>query len=138
MGRKAKSFSIRAFCITYPLTLEGDKGQLYNVDYRVPRDALLKALEADGPGVLVLPTLPSERVVVSRYRLNEEQRFGGYCTFEIEFSEYGVPPQYLTASTNTANVINSAADTLRNQAANGMTGPVPIPGLPSTIPAGPG
>jgi hypothetical protein len=26
MGRKAKSFSIRAFCITYPLTLEETRG----------------------------------------------------------------------------------------------------------------
>lgn len=136
MGRKAKTFSIRAFCITYPMTLDGDKGQLYNVDYRVPRNALLTALETDGPGTLVLPTLPSENVVVNRYRLNEEARFGGYCTFEIEFSEYGVPPQYLTVSVNTTAVLNGAADALRSQAANGMTGPVPVPGMP--VPAGPG
>lgn len=125
MGRRAKTFTIRAYCVTYPMTLDGNNGALYNVDYRVPRDALLTALEAPGPGTLILSTLPQENVVVTRYRLTEEERFGGYCTFDIEFAEYGVPPQFLTISQNTNTVLNSAADTLRAQTANGMAGPDP-------------
>jgi prophage DNA circulation protein len=125
MGRKAKSFTIRAYCITYPMTLDGDNGSLYNIDYRIVRDALLTALEAPGPATLVLSTLPSENVVVNRYRLTEEERFGGYCTFDIEFAEFGLPPQYLTPSQNTNTALNTAADTLRSQTAAGMAGPDP-------------
>jgi len=142
MGRRAKMFSIRAFCITYPLTLDGAKGQLYNIDYRIPRDNLLIALEAVGPGMLVFPTLkPAELVVVTRYRLTEEDRMGGYCSFDIEFAEYGIPPQFLVPSQNASTVLNSAADVLREQARLGLA-----PGLISTpmgpqpppTPAGPG
>jgi prophage DNA circulation protein len=119
MGRKAKTFSIRAYCITYPFTMDGDKGGLYNVDYRVVRDALLAALEKIGPGTLVLSTIPQENVVVTRYRLSEEDRFGGYCTFDIEFAEYGLPPQYLTPTANTANAITEQSDAVRANATQG-------------------
>jgi hypothetical protein len=131
MGRRAKTFSIRAYCITYPLTMQGAKqglvlADLYNQDYRVVRDNLLVALEQPGPGTLIFSTgFPAENVVVSRYRLTEEERLGGYCTFDIEFSEYGLPPQYLQPSQNTNTVLDSAADTLRAQAAAGMAGPNP-------------
>jgi prophage DNA circulation protein len=130
MGRKAKIFSIRAYCVTAVKTLAGQNANLYNVDYRIVRDALIAALEAPGPGTLVLSTLPQENVVVSRYRLNEEERFGGYCTFDIEFAEYGVPPQYLTPSQNTNAALNGAADALRSQIAAGKAGPEPIQGAP--------
>jgi prophage DNA circulation protein len=122
MGRRAKIFAIRAYCITYPYTMDGSDGDLYNIDYRVPRDNLLFVLEQPGPGTLVLPTLPQENVVVTRYRLTEEDAKGGYCTFDIEFAEFGLDPQVLTQSANTSAVLNTAADTLRNQTALGFGG----------------
>jgi prophage DNA circulation protein len=126
MGRRAKTFTIRAYCITHPFTQQGPfLDGLYNVDYRVTRDALVTALEQAGPGTLVFSTRPSENVVVTRYRLSEEERFGGYCTFDIEFAEFGLPPQYLTPSANTSTALNTAADTLRAQAKSGMAGPDP-------------
>jgi prophage DNA circulation protein len=125
MGRRAKIFTLRGYCITYPLTLDGERGGLYNIDYRVVRDNLLFQLESSGPGILVLPTLPAENVVVTRYRLTEEERFGGYCTFDLEFAEFGLDPQVLTQSANVSQVLNTAADTLRNQTALGMAGPDP-------------
>jgi hypothetical protein len=67
-----------------------------------------------------------------RYRLTEEERFGGYCVFDIEFAEFGVNPQYLTPSLNTAAVLNGAADLVRQQAAAGMAPPgLAIPANPS-------
>jgi prophage DNA circulation protein len=134
MGRRAKVFTIRGYCITYPYSMEGDAGGLYNIDYRVARDNLLYVLEQSGPGTLVLPTLPQENVVVTRYRLIEEEKLGGYCVFDMEFAEFGLDPQQLTQSANTSQVLNTAADTLRNQAARGMAGPdasVPIPQDPT-------
>jgi prophage DNA circulation protein len=120
MGRKAKTFTLRAYCITYPVTLDGDNGVLYNKDYRVVRDKLIQALEAYGPGTLVLSTLPQENVVVTRYRITEEEKFGGYCTFDIEFVEAGVRPLVSTNPQNTRAVLNAAADALRAAAAAGM------------------
>jgi len=145
MGRRAMMFSVRAFCITHPFTMDGDKGLLYNVDYRVTRDALLEALEARGPGTLILPTMPEAKVVVTRYRLTEEDRQGGYCSFDIEFAEYGIPPQFLVPSQNASNVLNNAADVVREQARLGMTpgtistppGQAPTQSEPGTV-AGPG
>lgn len=116
MGRRAKMFSVRAYCITYPRNIGGFGGTLYNIDYRVTRDLLLTALEAIGPGMLQLPTLPAENVVCSRYRLTEEEKLGGYCLFDIEFAEFGLPPQYLTTSANTQGLVNSMADSVSSNA----------------------
>jgi prophage DNA circulation protein len=127
MGRRAKVFTIRAYCITYPYTMDGAAGGLYNIDYRVARDNLLSVLEEGGPGKLVLQTLPPENVVVTRYRLTEEDAKGGYCTFDIEFAEFGLDPQVLTMSVNTAAVLNTAADTLRDQTARGLAGDATAP-----------
>jgi prophage DNA circulation protein len=110
------------YCITFPRTLDGDAGDLYNIDYRVSRDNLLYVLEQPGPGILVMQTLPPENVVVTRYRLTEEDAKGCYCTFDMEFAEFGIDPQVLTQSANTSAVLNTAADTLRNQTAAGLAG----------------
>jgi len=138
MGRRAKSFTVRAYCIQFPFDVgEFIPGSgngplsLYQRDYRVPRDILLGELEVIGPGRLQLPLLPAEMVVVNRYRMTEEERFGGYCVFDIDFSEFGVPPQYLTNSINTAAVLAGAADVMRKQAAAGAAGP---PGRAPVIP----
>lgn len=117
MGRRAKTFTVRAYCITYPMTLSGTGLELYNTDYRVARDLLLGALEVGGPGTLQLPTLPAENVVVNRYRLTEEEKFGGYCTFDIDFVEFGVSPQILVPAMNTLLAMQTAAATVLAQAA---------------------
>jgi prophage DNA circulation protein len=93
MGRKAVEFTVRGYCITYP----NDSGEqagllLYRRDYQLARDALEKRLITGGPGVLQLPTLSPMRVVCQSYRLTEESPNGGYCTFDMTFSEKGVQP----------------------------------------------
>jgi hypothetical protein len=64
--------------------------------------------------------------------LTEEDAKCGYCTFDIEFAEFGIDPQVLTMSVNTAAVLNTAADTLRDQAAKGLAGDLTAPSSPAS------
>jgi prophage DNA circulation protein len=101
MGRHAIEFTVRGYCITYPFDTLVD---LYKRDYRVARDKLVEALEKEGPGMLWLPTHVTKScgpmmVVCPRYRLTEEQRFGGYCTFDMEFVEFGLAPGAVPVNT---------------------------------------
>jgi len=89
MGRAAINFTVRAYCISYPLNAADP---LYMRDYQLARDKLQKRLDQGGKGTLQLPTLAALIVVCQRYRLTEEERFGGYCTFDMSFVEYGSQP----------------------------------------------
>jgi prophage DNA circulation protein len=86
MGRRAVEFSVRAYCISFPSDMGG---VLYRRDYRIARDRLGRQLETEGPGILQLPLLKPMAVVCQRYRLTEEQKAGGYCSFDIQFVESG-------------------------------------------------
>jgi prophage DNA circulation protein len=86
MGRRAMEFTIRGYCIAYPFDTTYP---LYRRDYRKPRDNLINVLDSGQPGILQLPTQAPMWVVCSRYRMNEEERFGGYCVFDMSFIEYG-------------------------------------------------
>jgi prophage DNA circulation protein len=98
MGRRAVTVEVRGYCIAYPFNIGG----LYQRDYRVARNALRIELDKGTPGVLQLPTLPPITVVCPRYRLTEETKLGGYCTFDMSFVELGEAPlQYIpNAQTN--------------------------------------
>jgi hypothetical protein len=91
MGRQAATFTIRGYCIAYPYDLVGGDS-LYRRDYRFARNALQRELDIGGPGILQLPTMKAMWVVCPRYRLQEEERRGGYCIFEMEFQEFGLDP----------------------------------------------
>jgi prophage DNA circulation protein len=90
MGRRPKQFTVRAYIIAYPLNTTEP---LYQRDYRIARNILIDALDAEGPGVLQLPTIAPITVACPQYRWSEEQKLGGYCTFDMTFVEYGVPLQ---------------------------------------------
>ena len=89
MGRRAIGAGVRAYCISF---MSDTRFPLYRRDYRIARDLLRNALDAGGPGRLQLPGIPAIIVACDRYRLVEEQRLGGYCTFDIQFVEQGVEP----------------------------------------------
>ena len=89
MGRRAYAFTVRAYCISF---MVDTRYPLFQRDYRVSRDALRDALVEGGAGRLQLPSLPSLIVACDRYRLTEETRFGGYCSFDMQFVEQGEPP----------------------------------------------
>jgi prophage DNA circulation protein len=125
MGRAAREFTVRGYCIVFPYDSEYG---LYQRDYRKPRDELIKQLEAEGPGTLQLPTQPAQQVVCPRYRLTEEERFGGYCVIDMTFQEYFLDPQALAPSIATATAIAQASEALRSQVLRALSQqPLPPP-----------
>jgi prophage DNA circulation protein len=112
MGRHAREFTVRGYCIVYPF----DSGDgLHQMDYTIVRDALLATLEIEGPLQLQLPTQPSQMVVCPRYRLTEEERFGGYCVIDMTFQEYGLDPSLTAPSVATATAIADSAQAVEGQ-----------------------
>jgi prophage DNA circulation protein len=97
MGRRAVEFSVRGYCIQFMMDLGGSS--LYRRDYRIARDLLQERLDTGGAGKLQLPTMRPLVVVCPRYRLTEEERLGGYCVFDMTFSEFGIPPNEPDPST---------------------------------------
>jgi prophage DNA circulation protein len=128
MGRRAIGFNVRGYCITYPF----DSGNpLYMRDYRIARDNLLNALETGQAAVLQLPTLAPMIVVCPNFRLAEESRFGGYCTFDMSFVELGVQSMRNTPDTQSALVAQAQSMrarivTVLSQGTNVTPGGVPL------------
>ena len=106
MGRRTREITVRGYLIVYP-TGGGQSSfpndPLKQASYLKARDELIKALEVtDAPAILQLPLLGVLTCLCARYRVTEEDRFGGYCVFDMTFSEFGVAPA-------TGNTRNSAA-----------------------------
>lgn len=90
MGRSPIEITVRGYCITYPYDTNEP---LYTSDYRLARDALRLRLDSGGVGILQLPTfIDPFQMVCPRYRLAEEDRFGGFATFDMTFTEAGIKP----------------------------------------------
>lgn len=130
MGRRAIEFTVRGYIICYPHKPEKHGGrqneiELYREDYTVARDTLMDHLDSIGPGVLQLPNghggLAPIKVVCQRYRMTEEQRLGGYCTFDMSFIELGVAPFRETHSPR--DNLMQASEILRNRVNNSMQRP---------------
>lgn len=76
LGRRAREFQIDCHVI--------------GADYRAQRDALLDAVEASGPGLLVHPWHGRMMVVVLDCEDSESTEEGGLCRFRITFGEAGL------------------------------------------------
>lgn len=95
MGRKGKSFPITAYLI--------------GEDWREQRDALTDALDAEGPGLLVHPTLGEFDVCCGPYTAIERREKGGFCEVEIQFLEAGGDTPF-TVVDATQDLVRTAAD----------------------------
>ena len=82
---------MRGYIIVYPRDDVGGD-ELKKKNYIEARDVLIKALETEGPAILQLPLLGILNVACTRYRVTEENRTGGYCVFDMSFTEYGQAP----------------------------------------------
>lgn len=111
MGKKANRFIIQ--------------GYLIGPNYLDLRDALITALEQDGPGMLRLPLpymMRDVQVMVQQYNVAENRERGGMCMIDMDFVEYGTPLYRPTISTAAAV----------NQSANGVENAVVGPAQPTT------
>jgi prophage DNA circulation protein len=77
LGRRARQFSIDCHVI--------------GADYRARRDALLDAIEAEGPGLLVHPWYGRVMVAVLDYTSSESTEDGGMAWFQLTLIEAGMP-----------------------------------------------
>jgi prophage DNA circulation protein len=77
LGRRARQFSIDCHVI--------------GADYRAARDALIDALEGEGPGLLVHPWYGQMMVSVLEYSSSESTEDGGMSWFSITLMEAGEP-----------------------------------------------
>ena len=125
MGRRAFEFTVRGYCIQYVRDVEAadvDGSELYRRDYRIARDLLSEELSSGEPGKLYLPTYKQREITVicPRYRLTEEERFGGYCTFDMTFVELGKAPAELAPDSRSELI--QKFETMRQQTVTTVNG----------------
>ena len=96
MGRRAREFTVRGYLIVYPTggvnSTAPSNDPLRQANYITARDALITALETDDIANLQLPLLGVMSVMCTRYRVTEEEKLGGYCVFDMTFTEFGQAP----------------------------------------------
>lgn len=99
MGRRGRQLTVRGYIIVYPAPDRFPNDPLKKANYITARDNLIEALEStDGPANLQMPLLGVLNVMCDRYRVTEEDRFGGYCVFDMSFNEFGQAPATGTRS----------------------------------------
>ena len=102
MGRKAR---------TFPVT-----GYVIGPDYQIWRELLVLALEAEGPGLLILPTLLQRDTIMVQpreYTVRETRQAGGMAEFEMQFVESG--NSLFSTITDSISQSNGAADAAEGQ-----------------------
>lgn len=84
-------------------------------DYFDQRDALMEALDKEGPGQLIHPYLGSKNVQVGKYTVQETVDEGRMARFSVEFSNAGVA-QFPAESVDAFQSILDAVDGVLNAA----------------------
>lgn len=96
MGLRARVFTVEAYVV-------GD-------NYMQERDALIAALEQEGPGALVHPYHGSRQVACSGFRVRESREEGRMARFAIDFAEAVFQPILPAATVDPAALVAAAAD----------------------------
>jgi prophage DNA circulation protein len=103
MGRSARRFPVTGYVI--------------GPDYQIWRELLVLALEAEGPGLLVLPTLLQRDTILVQpreYTVRETRQAGGMAEFEMQFVEAG--EMGFSSDIGSQSEANAAADGAEGQA----------------------
>jgi hypothetical protein len=153
MGREAVHWSFTAYILLNDRKLNRGPGAVYG-SMIVQRNALIQALEQDGPGDLVHPSLSTSYdggqqgasvggvmlAMCERYSISESRQKGGYYEFDMQFVEAGAPP--LNPAVDTRGLLLAGA-TAMNQAAKDqlkaqlISGSQQLPGSRPGSPVGP-
>lgn len=93
------------------------RGHVVGADYEDQRDALIAALEAEGPGELVHPYHGTRTVVIPAggYRVTQSSRLGGLAEFEItchEVAETLTPSATVDSSAALSAAATATQDTI--------------------------
>lgn len=119
LGRATRNFEVTAFLI-------GD-------DYLARRDALLAALETEGPGTLVHPWYGELEVSVREpARVSHSSRDGGMCTVALAFVEAG-ELEFPAAADSLGAQSLEAADELGDASAIDFSEDFELDGMPSFV-----
>jgi prophage DNA circulation protein len=96
LGRRARRFRVDGYVI-------GD-------DYLAKKNALLTALEAEGPGELVIPYYDVRRAIGDTVGTRETRADGGMAMFALEFAETPSQAPVPTEEVDSASEVASSAD----------------------------
>ena len=107
MGRAAQRWQITGYVI-------GD-------DYIAQRDVLLDACDADGPGILIHPSLGAINVMCGPVSSHESRLRGGICVFEMLFIERGQAPS-AAVTDDTQGLVSTQADTSGDDVSSALDG----------------
>lgn len=127
MGRRARRFTV--------------VGYLIGPNYIEIRDALIDALEQEGPGQLEHYLYGSFRVSVDNYTTSESRERGGMCRIDMQFVEAGQlpaqdePEDTQSKTSDAANTATSAAmdsADIKARTANPAAANAPQPSWPSS------
>lgn len=122
MGRKARAFTVEALVI--------------GPDYIKARDALIDALEAPGPGLLVHPYYGRRTVVLANpARISETPDEGGLARFSLDFVEAGDNTQP-SARIDTPSVVERRADAAAAVLVEDFSDRFTVAGKPDFVEAG--
>jgi hypothetical protein len=130
MGKRAVEYTVRGYVISFmkDAGLVGPAGSfplgppraqsLYMRDYRIARDLLQQRLDEPSQGVLQLPYMARAAfadtltlmAICTRYRMTEEDRFGGYAVFDMTFVDFGLQKAPITKPAVTS-LMKTASDT---------------------------
>jgi prophage DNA circulation protein len=102
MGRSARRFPVTGYVI--------------GPDYQIWRELLVLALEAEGPGLLILPTLLQRDTILVQpreYTVRETRQAGGMAEFEMQFVEAGQAG--FSSNIGSQQQANAAADSTESQ-----------------------
>jgi prophage DNA circulation protein len=117
LGRRARTFRVDGYVI-------GD-------DYLSQRDALLTALEQEGPGELVHPYHGVRRAVCTTMSVRESRADGGTAAFAIEFAEAPTQAPVPTEVVDGVGQVAAGADAARAATRSELVEKFTASGLPS-------
>ncbi len=102
MGLKARDYKFAAYVI-------GD-------DYFGKRDALINALESNGPGILIHPQYGRQLVRLLTYSVNHNTEKGREARFDLQFIQEDEVSRYPSNQPNTAAKVAQAQQASQMQA----------------------